>query len=433
MLNLSAIDNSPWAISDTGLETLREALGSFSADSYAKYKDFAEKRQARISGEDGSRYSARVESVSDSGDAVVNVAGIVLKYESFWSWLLGAVTSKGLEDDLAKLDSDPAVKRIILRVDSPGGQASGMQELAAFIRDGMSTKTVAYVDGLAASAGYWIASAADEIVVNESSEGGSIGVIAFLRIRSESGVIKVISEQSPKKDIDPKKDADLKLVQERVDELAGIFIGDVARFRGVSEETVASDFGRGWVLGGKAMVAAGMADRLGFLKDLLSEEINMNADELKAKHPELYNSIVQDGVKAGVQQGVQQGREAEAKRRSDVLAQALPGHEALVDEMLNDGKTTGPEAAQRILQAERARQAEKSKQQRAEATQPVPASPAPEASAGQPRAKGEESGDNLESKWKDDPDLRAEFGDDYDSFIAYHKAMGEGLVQYIRN
>src|SRR5690606_29965998 len=120
-----------------------------------------------------------------------------------------------------------------------------------------------YAGGQMASAAYWLGSGALEIVVDRTAVLGSIGAIMTLideRQRMEkAGVrtIQIVSSQSPDKVLDPDVDASKAKLQKIVDDLAGVFVSAVARNRGVDEETVLSDFGRGDVMVGQAAVDAG--------------------------------------------------------------------------------------------------------------------------------------------------------------------------------
>ena len=69
-----------------------------------------------------------------------------------------------------------------------------------------------------------------------------------------------MSSQSPDKAVDPTTRTGRAKIQATVDQLAGVFVADVARNRDVAEATVVSDFGQGWVLVGASAVDAGLAD-----------------------------------------------------------------------------------------------------------------------------------------------------------------------------
>ena len=77
--------------------------------------------------------------------------------------------------------ADSSIGAIVLNIDSPGGSVYGVEELADKIYKARGTKPVyAVANSLAASAAYWIGSAASQLYVTPSGEVGSIGVLAAL-------------------------------------------------------------------------------------------------------------------------------------------------------------------------------------------------------------------------------------------------------------
>ena len=94
----------------------------------------------------------------------------------------GATSTEVLATDIQTALDDPSIKSIVLNIDSPGGVASGMNELANLIYQGRAKKKiVAYVGGTGASAAYWIASAA-EIVIDDIGMAGSIGAALNVKL-----------------------------------------------------------------------------------------------------------------------------------------------------------------------------------------------------------------------------------------------------------
>lgn len=173
---------------------------------------------------------------------------------------------RGLEAALAS----NAVTTILLRCNSPGGEADGVNELAKAIAAAAKEKEVwAYVDGLCASACLWLAVQADHIVAEESSEVGSIGVrcgiVDYSGADAAAGIreIEIISSQSPGKRGTPVDDEVVGRLQTRIDDLAELFVAAVASGRGVDVETVLSDFGQGDVMIASKALAAGLIDELG--------------------------------------------------------------------------------------------------------------------------------------------------------------------------
>lgn len=200
--------------------------------------------------------------------AVLRVVGPILRHDNILSDLLGWPTVASLARQLTQANEDPGVERLILEIDSPGGTAAGIGDLAAMIH--ASAKPVsAVVDHLAASAAYWLAAAATEIVISPAAMLGSIGVVATYRPEKDAP-IKIISRQSPLKHATPDTDPGRAETQRLVDQLADLFVGDVARYRRTQTQTVTERFGRGGLLVGASAVTAGMADRLGTLSRVLS-------------------------------------------------------------------------------------------------------------------------------------------------------------------
>lgn len=166
--------------------------------------------------------------------------------------------------------SDDAIEKIILKMDTPGGEVNGVDETFQAVTAAAKVKTViAENNGLIASAGYYIAVAAKTIVANSpTAETGSIGVIIAgidtTKLENDIGIkrITIRSANAPNKapDIGTKKGRDL--IQERANSLEKVFIERVAEGRGVTEEIVKSDFGKGAVLIAVDAEEAGMIDKV---------------------------------------------------------------------------------------------------------------------------------------------------------------------------
>lgn len=210
------------------------------------------------------------------GVAILDVQGPLFKRANLFVKVSGATSYEILRKDFQVAMDDPKIHSIILKVDSPGGEANGCDELAAAIYAARGKKPItAFVSGMAASGGYWIASAADRIVISEAAMLGSIGVVLGIEDKSAAdekrGVktTEFVSSQSPGKRPDPNTDAGRARIQGMVDDLAEVFISAVAKHRGVSSETVVKNFGAGGIKVGRNAVAAGMADEVGQIETVL--------------------------------------------------------------------------------------------------------------------------------------------------------------------
>jgi capsid assembly protease len=209
-----------------------------------------------------------------NGVAIIPIEDVIFRRGGLFTDISGGVTVETLAKDFNVALNNPAVKAILLNIDSPGGEMSGINEFADMVYEARGQKPiVAYVSHTGASAAYWIASAAGEIVMDASASLGSIGVIISVSDPSKenSRSVKFISSQSPKKRPDPTTTEGQSDLSAYADSLAEVFIEAVMRNREVSRETVINDFGKGGMLVGKAAVQAGLADRIGSFEQVLSE------------------------------------------------------------------------------------------------------------------------------------------------------------------
>jgi signal peptide peptidase SppA len=191
----------------------------------------------------------------------------------------GGVSTESIAAKFRAAMADSTIGAVVLAFDTPGGSVAGVTELANEIYRARGTKPIVSVaDSLAASAGYWLAAAADEVVVSPSAEIGSVGVILAHSEVSEAmakeGVrVTVISAGEHKAEHSPyaplTEDAKAEL-QRRVDAAYSVFVGDLAKFRGVGVETVRNNFGGGRVYGGKEAVSRGMADRVATIDETIA-------------------------------------------------------------------------------------------------------------------------------------------------------------------
>jgi len=120
------------------------------------------------------------------GVAIIPVVGSLINRGAFTGTSSGLKSYEGLAVQINAAVSDPRVGSILLDIDSPGGEATGMFAVAETIRAARQQKPViALVDDMAASAAYGIASAATEIVASPTSIVGSIGVVMLHVDQSE--------------------------------------------------------------------------------------------------------------------------------------------------------------------------------------------------------------------------------------------------------
>jgi len=211
--------------------------------------------------------------VTADGVAIVDVRGPLMQRLDPFVDSYEAIRARVRE----ALASSP--RTLVLRVDSPGGVVAGCFETARELRSmarAAGVPLVAHVDGIACSAGYALACAAERIYVTPTAEVGSVGVIGALvdmtAAQSAAGVaVQLIASGVRKTDGDPRGPITagaVEAAQERVDALADLFFEWVAEARGMTPDAVRSL--EAGIVVGRAALAAGLADGIGSLGEALA-------------------------------------------------------------------------------------------------------------------------------------------------------------------
>jgi capsid assembly protease len=210
--------------------------------------------------------------------AVIPIYGMIEHRSSFLLDLFGGTSIEDIRGSLRSAVADPQVSSIVLDIDSPGGGVAGVTELAAEIRAARGTKRiVAVANTTAASAAYWLAAQADQVLVTPSGQVGSIGVFAIhaemsKALEAEGVTVTIIKAGERKTDgneYEPLSDAARSEMQGRADTFNASFMADVAKGRRVPVTKVASDYGDGAVFLAGAALKAGLVDGIGTLDDAL--------------------------------------------------------------------------------------------------------------------------------------------------------------------
>lgn len=119
--------------------------------------------------------------------AVITIDGVIDKrISSFEMECYGGVDLSDVDSAIAQAKNDPRVDTVVLDINSPGGSVIGVPDTAQRIADLRATKEVhAYINVMACSAGYYLASQADVIAASPSAIVGSIGVYCAILDASE--------------------------------------------------------------------------------------------------------------------------------------------------------------------------------------------------------------------------------------------------------
>ena len=190
--------------------------------------------------------------------------------------IVGAIAdSKVINEQLKDFREDDSIKAIVLRIDSPGGGVGPSQEIFRAVQKTKEKKTVITSMGaLAASGGYYAASATSGIMANPGTITGSIGVIMgytnFKEIFEKIGLVPVVFKSGAFKDTgSPVRDMSKEekvFLQSFVNKIHEQFVVDVAKSRKMDYRKV-KKLADGRIYTGSEAKKLGLVDRLGNLED----------------------------------------------------------------------------------------------------------------------------------------------------------------------
>ena len=212
----------------------------------------------------------RMPRANAGGVAVIPIVGPMSKYADIFSFLFGGAVMTDISTAVRSAAANPNVQTIVLYIDSPGGSAAGIDELAQAIFDAHGVKSViGCISDLACSGAYWAASQCTKLYANQNAFIGSIGVYSVILDLStayemagvkvevvRAGELKGIGED----EITPAQRTEL---QSRVDAIHRQFIAAVAHGRMMPADRV-----RG-LADGRVFIAA-EAQRLGLIDGVKS-------------------------------------------------------------------------------------------------------------------------------------------------------------------
>jgi protease-4 len=210
--------------------------------------------------------------------AVVEVEGVI-----------GVTTERNLDSDgivrtLGEYRDDPAVRAVVLRINSPGGVVAPTQEIFTAVRRLREAKkpVVASLGSVAASGGYYVAVAADRIYASPGTLTGSIGVVMQLAnlegLLKKVGVEHVVVKAGAYKDVGNLARAmtpeERRILQNLLDDVYDQFILAVADGRGLEPKDVRA-FAEGRIYSGRQAHGLKMVDDLGGLEDAIEAAAKM--------------------------------------------------------------------------------------------------------------------------------------------------------------
>lgn len=268
---LLAVANEVWALDHGKLQAMAQVL-AFQA---AGGKLTASEIEARVP-----ESRARDVVKAPGQVAVLPVYGVLAQRMNMMEDIsAGGSSVEQLQAQFRGLLADDGIKAIVLNFDSPGGQASGIAEFAAEIFAARGDKPIiAQIDSTAASAAYWLAAAADEVVMTPGGRVGSVGVYSVHEEMSKAleanGVTTTLVSSGGLKgainDFQPLTEEARAELQKHVDYLDAMFVKALASYRGISQAQVKDRFGSGKTFRAEDAVKRGMVDRIAPLSETLA-------------------------------------------------------------------------------------------------------------------------------------------------------------------
>lgn len=282
---IARVTRHPWALLPEKLAVISALL----SERAAGHKPSDEEIVARLGDEaDTPAPKAR----QDGAVFVLPIHGTIAYRADAFEASSGGASAEVIGKQLARAVADDSVASILLDFDTPGGSVDGVPELAAQIAKATAVKpVVAHVNALAASAGYWLASQASEIVITPSGMAGSIGVFLLLldeskALEQEGITVNAISAGEFKLEgapWEPLSDESRAHFQGQVNAVYRDFLSAVAKGRGVTVADVKAQYGQGRVFDAKDALARGMVDRIATQEDTLRRMLSGRFVTGKAK------------------------------------------------------------------------------------------------------------------------------------------------------
>lgn len=207
-----------------------------------------------------------------SGNVVViPIMGAMSRYGDYCSW-----GTEDMANWIMEANRDETVSAIVLEINSPGGEVDGTEMLGDVVANS-GKPVVAWVAGMAASAAYWVASQAREIMMESetSSEVGSIGVLAVhvdasAYYEKEGLKVQIIRADGSEdkalfNSLEPLNELALNDTKGSLNAIRDQFIKTVQAGR----PTISADVFSGKMYPGSTAIKKGMADRIGYLGDAI--------------------------------------------------------------------------------------------------------------------------------------------------------------------
>jgi capsid assembly protease len=269
---LHLLSTAPWAMHEPALQQLAHSSQDRGLLRGARLDEPARKRKAATQ-------TAGTGTGTAGAVAIIRIRGVIDQHDDNWIDFFGGVSTERIARHFRAAMASPEIGAIVLDIDSPGGSVFGTPELAAEIFAARGKKrVVAVANSFAASAAYWIASAAEELVVTPSGEVGSVGCymvhLDYSQYLEKTGITATVIRSGTYKaegnPYEPLSEEAKDYRQLGTDRYHTMFINAVAKHRGVTATVVRKTYGEGRMVGAKDALDLGMVDAVATLEETVA-------------------------------------------------------------------------------------------------------------------------------------------------------------------
>ncbi len=275
---LNRLNGSVWYITQDSLDLMMDIL-----DRHIKGEVDRGNIDLRFGAGDGRNGDS--DSVNMRGIGILPIHGPIFPKANMMTRMSGATSIEEFQQNFRAMMANDHVSTILLDIDSPGGNADMIPEMAAEIREARERKPiVAVANTMCCSAAQYLAAQANKVYATPSGQVGSVGVIMIHTDKSRKDQMEGIDRTyihagSKKADLyktlTPESKAE---IQEKVDYHYEMFVNDMAAGRNVSTEHVLEHFGQGSILMPNEAVEAGMIDGVQTFDQVLGRLIETGGD-----------------------------------------------------------------------------------------------------------------------------------------------------------
>ena len=266
-MSLAGLMNAPWALTGESFATVQAFFDTYTGGPKIDIKGTEKNLGFSLA-------TPRTSYASERGVAIIKIDGLLMPKDNLLTRIGMATSAQWVTSQIKQAVNDARVKSIILLIDSHGGTSTGSPELAAYVFEAATKKPlVAFSDGHLLSAAYWVASAANAVVISGPTVFvGGIGITAKHTHSPIEGRTEIVAG-SYKRITSPQNRLSapgVEYLRGQVNHLYSIFVNAVALYRGATSEHVNTMMADGRSFIGKQAVDVGLVDQITPLSALVN-------------------------------------------------------------------------------------------------------------------------------------------------------------------